>query len=372
MTADDNQDPAKVPAANQQLAHLTDIPAAALPAILTGHQTPALAEKVRTYYMSVAEIFELWVKRRNSPHTQRAYRGDVMGFVAFMELAWPTEATRMLTVKISDVLAYVDYMKDECGQAPKTINRRIASLSSFYKYLAGAAAELRLPITVPNPAHAQFVARQTSDPVDETKAMNTQRARQLMNLPGGDDLLSCRDRAILKLYLYTGIRLTTGCRLKVSDFHVDEDGATLKVHEKGNKRRTIGINHIAAEALQEYLQKAGLDAGPLFRAQASSKNKERLSDKAISSPTMYRLIMGYLCRLTGAMKKDQNEAGETVEFCIYTPHSIRATTATLLLDQGTDIRKVQELLGHQHITTTQIYDKRRLTTNQSASHDLQL
>jgi site-specific recombinase XerD len=87
---------------------------------------------------------------------------------------------------------------------------------------------------------------------------------------------------------------------------------------------------------------------------------------------MYRLIMGYLIKLTGSVKKDQLEDGQTVEYCIYTPHSIRATTATLLLDQGTDIRKVQELLGHQHITTTQIYDKRRIETNQSASHDLQL
>lgn len=354
------------------LARLDRIAESGLPQVLAGHATPAVVEQVRKFYVSVAEIFELWVKRRASVHTQRAYRGDVMSFVQFLEFAWPEDATRMLAVKITDVLAYVDYMKDECGQAPKTINRRIASLSSFYKYLAGAAAELRLPITVPNPAHAQFVARQTSDPVDETKAMNTQRARQLMNLPSGDDLLSYRDRAILKVYLYTGIRLTTGCRLKVSDFHLDEDGATLKLHEKGDKRRTIGINHIAAEAIQEYLQKAGIDSGPLFRAQSSAKNKDMLSDKPISSPTMYRLIMSYLTRLPGSMKKDLTEDGQTVEYCIYTPHSIRATTATLLLDQGIDIRKVQELLGHQHITTTQIYDKRRITTSQSASHDLQL
>jgi site-specific recombinase XerC len=56
--------------------------------------------------------------------------------------------------------------------------------------------------------------------------------------------------------------------------------------------------------------------------------------------------------------------------CVYTPHSLRATTATLLLDASVDIRKVQDLLGHRHITTTQIYDKRRLSTSESASHDL--
>jgi site-specific recombinase XerD len=56
--------------------------------------------------------------------------------------------------------------------------------------------------------------------------------------------------------------------------------------------------------------------------------------------------------------------------CVYTPHSLRATTATLLLDAGVDIAKVQELLGHRHITTTQIYDKRRRTAKESASHDV--
>ena len=74
------------------------------------------------------------------------------------------------------------------GLAPKTINRRIASLSSFYKYLQGVASEFRLPITVPNPAHAQFIPRGSSDPRDETKALSATRARQLMGLPSGDSL----------------------------------------------------------------------------------------------------------------------------------------------------------------------------------------
>ena len=68
------------------------------------------------------------------------------------------------------------------------INRRITLLSSFYKYLAGAAAELRLPITVPNPAHAQFISREASDPADETRALSLARARQLMAMQKGDGI----------------------------------------------------------------------------------------------------------------------------------------------------------------------------------------
>jgi site-specific recombinase XerD len=114
-------------------------------------------------------MFEVWVNRRKSEHTRRAYRGDVMAFVEFRAFAWPQESALLLRVSILDVQAFKDDMVKH-GAAPKTINRRISSLSSFYKFLAGAAAELRLPITVPNPAHAQFISRESSDPVDEPRA----------------------------------------------------------------------------------------------------------------------------------------------------------------------------------------------------------
>jgi site-specific recombinase XerD len=68
------------------------------------------------------------------------------------------------------------------------------------------------------------------------------------------------------------------------------------------------------------------------------------------------------------MKEEQLADGSTVRRCIYTPHSLRATTATLLLDANVDIIKVKDLLGHRHVTTTQIYDKRRRSTSESASH----
>ena len=140
-----------------------------LPPILVGRLTPAVEAQVGSFYGSVAEIFERWVTRRASTHTQRAYRQDVMDFVQFLGLRWPDESTRLFTVSVADVLAFRDVMLAE-SKAPKTINRRVASLSSFYKYLQGVASEFRLPITVPNPAHAQFIPRGSSDPRDETKA----------------------------------------------------------------------------------------------------------------------------------------------------------------------------------------------------------
>jgi site-specific recombinase XerD len=340
-----------------------------LPPILVGAQTPAIRERVRQFYFSVASCFEAWVARRQSPHTRRAYREDVMAFVRFMNLVWPEQSTELLRVSIKDVQAFREHLIKK-NAAPKTLNRRISSLSSFFKYLAGAAAELRLPITVPNPAHAQFISRESTDPREETRALSATRARQLMGLPAGDTLLEYRDRAILKFFLYSGARLSAVCRLKVSDFHLDGDQATMRLHEKGDKRRTIGLHFQAAQAIAEYIEKAGLSGGPLFRPRLNPRSK-RLADRSMDSATMYRLVESYLQRLPGAVKEAGAPDGVIGRINVFIPHSLRATTATLLLDAGVDIRKVQDLLGHRHITTTQIYDKRRRSTAESASHDVQ-
>jgi integrase/recombinase XerC len=342
------------------------LPVPFLPPILAGQFTPDTQEKVERFYFSVEAIFETWVKRRQSPHTQRAYREDIMAFVRFVGIKWPQQSASVLTVSITDVQSFRDSMLD-AKAAPKTINRRISSLSSFYKYLHGAAAELRLPITVPNPAHAQFIARESPDARDETKALSLVRARQLMNLPSGESILDYRDRAILKLYIYSGIRLATGCRLKVEDFHLDNGEATIRLHEKGNRHRTIGLNPVAAQAIEEYIHRAELTSGPLFRPRRAP-GSEGLANRPMGEVTMYRTILGYLERLPGAMKEIMGKDGKPRQRCIYTPHSLRATNATLLLDGTVDIRKVQELLGHKHVTTTQIYDKRRRGTSDSASH----
>src|SRR5206468_8121436 len=113
--------------------------------------------------------------------------------------------------------------------------------------------------------------------------------------------------------------------------------------------------------------------GPLFRARRHWRKPE-LNQKAISPVTMYTLLQNYLARLPGAIREADvvAEDGSTtkVRRCLYTPHSIRATTATLLLDAGVDIIKVKDLLGHRHVTTTQIYDKRRRSLKEGASHDV--
>jgi site-specific recombinase XerD len=330
-----------------------------LPPILAGDASAGVEVRVASFYGGVAEMFERWVERQANENTRRAYRRDVLDFIAFLELRWPEDASELLRVTVRDVQRWRDGLV-KAKRAPKTLLRRVCSLSSFYKYLGGAAAELRLPVNLPNPAHSQFIARSSADPVIETPALTLSQARHLQEMPKGDDAIACRDRAIIDFYLYTGARIATGCTLTMSDFHDVEDNPTLRLQMKGGKTKTMGLHWRAADSIRRYIKKAGLGSGPLFRARANSRNTA-LGEEAISVPSMFRILRSYLSKLPKAM-----DGGE----CRYHPHVLRATTATLLLEKGEDIRKVQELLGHRHVTTTQVYDKRRISTRQSASHDV--
>jgi site-specific recombinase XerD len=337
-----------------------------LPPILDGCYTLTVEEKVRRFALSVPEMLERWISRRGSPHTRRAYRQDLFTFIGFAGLPWPEDATQLFAITVGQVQAYRDWMRTR-QDAPKTINRRISSLSGFFKFLREVAAELRLPIQVANPAEKDFVARESADPVDERQHFSAAKARQLFSLPAGESVLDYRDRAMLKCLLYSGVRIGTLLRLDVEDFRGDGDDPTVRITEKGNRRRTIGLNVLAAQAVREYLEHAQVTRGPLLRPRLNPRS-QKLGSGRMSYPTAYRLLQGYFAQLPGAMKEVRAEGGPVARKCVYTPHSTRATTATLLLEGGEDIRKVQELLGHRHITTTQIYDKRRRQTSEGASH----
>jgi integrase len=150
-------------------------------------------------------------------------------------------------------------------------------------------------------------------------------------------------------------------------FHQDDDEATFALTREGRQAPHHRPSLPAAQSISEYLAKAGITSGPLFRPRLGPRS-QKLADRHMEASAMYLLIGSYLERLPGAMKEEQLADGSTVRRCIYTPHSLRATTATLLLDANVDLIKVKDLLGHRHVTTTQIYDKRQRSTSESASH----
>lgn len=365
--------PPKKPTDPRQITALESARAAeGLPPMLPGHDTPVINARVRSFLGSVAAMFEAWVSRRENPNTQRAYRTDVMDFVRFKGIRWPDDDWQILKSTIPDVQEWRRFMVEVEHRAPKTILRRITSLSRFYEYMREQAAEFRLPLIVPNPAHKTHIPRDEAQPVSPTKELTASRVRQLKQAVVGDDLLAHRDRAVIWFYLYTGARIGTGCRLRIEDCHFDDfEDPYVLIQEKGKgtSRRKVGLNAEAAEVIQEYIAHAGLTSGPLFRARKSSRSA-KLSDRSINAASMYRLIQEYLAKLPRATREVELHDGSKVRRCVYTPHSLRATTATQADEAGVPVTAIQELLGHSQLKTTQTYIKRRRTSKESASHRL--
>jgi integrase len=156
----------------------------------------------------------------------------------------------------------------------------------------------------------------------------------------------------------------------VHDFYHDGEHATLCLSEEGRRRRRIGLQAAAAEALSECIVRAGWTVD---RSSFPAHMRERTALQTAPWPQVtWRLMESHLRRFPGAVRQVPRADGTFMATCVYTPHSLRATTVTLMLEAGVDIAKVQALLGHPHLTTTQIYDKRRRSTADSASYSVPL
>ena len=369
-----------------------------MPAVLIGQVTPLVAKKVEEFCRSVAQMLEAWIQRNSSANTQRTYRRSVMAFVEFLGIDWERNSHEFLSATVADVRTWRDELLAE-GKAGATVNARLSAVSGFYRYMREVSVtEFRLPIQIPNPAHAQHIGRERAEPVTPTHYLTLTKAKKLLGLPSKEhwlrrdaalakrykkkpvdleqdlEVLVARDRALIATFLYTGIRIGTACRLDVADFHNDEDDPTLSIQEKGRgrARRLVGVHYVLAELLRDYLEHSNLSSGPLFRARANSKNI-KLSNGRIDESTVYDLLLGYLGRVPGAMVEERTEEeGVVRKRCRYSPHSLRATTATLLDEVGVSITKIQELLGHSDIRVTQRYIKLLRDTKKSASRDVPL
>lgn len=352
-----------------------------LPEIFPGRESSQTQLEVSAFYENIASVFDAWIGRRNSPHTQRTYRNHVLQFTRFLGLSdddertlSPGAAQELCRVTVQDVQRYRDYLV-ELDASPKTINGRLSALSSFYLFMREVAAEYRLPLNLPNPAHREWVPRAQDTAKKPTKALSLTQVRELLVLPqnsGGMTVLDYRDRAILSFLVAMGPRISTLCWALVEDFEEDEEqGPQMTLRLKGGSKVTDGIHPIGAQAIREYLSVAEISSGPLFRARLNPKSK-KLGRKAISPPTMYRIVMGYLERLPRSMKTVELEDGTTKRVCRYHPHCARAAAATILLDAGVPITKVQKLLGHKNIETTRQYYKGDPGAREGASHAMPL
>ena len=211
----------------------------------------------------------------------------------------------------------------------KTIARELASIKSFFKYL------VQIDQIKDNPAH------HVQTPKIEKKIPNfiqENKIEKLMNLPNKRSLIGKRDHAILELFYATGIRLSELVGLNIGSVNSNEN--LLKVIGKGNKERIVPFGDKSKNAMQEYLK----DRGHSWNADPITPLFTGTREKRISVRTVQDRLCKYLQQILGGKKGAS-------------PHTLRHTFGTHLLDNDADIRSIQELLGHSSISSTQIYTK---------------
>ncbi len=276
-------------------------------------------------------IHYLLMEKNASPHTCRCYRRDLEDFADFLK-GWVLNTGRKVAIEEADrinIRKYVSFLYKKNKRS--SIARKISSLRSFYKYLV---RERVIPV---NPAKGVSTPK-----VEKTlpTALTVDEAFRLMDSPQtisgnpskGSKKKGLRDRAILELLYSSGLRVSELVGLNLNE--VDLDLGIVKVMGKGRKERIVPVGTKAIEALEAYLHERGIPGGdePIF----VNSSGGRLTARSVG-----RLMKEYT-RRSGIFRKTS-------------PHSLRHTFATHLLDAGADIREIQEMLGHSSLSTTQRY-----------------
>lgn len=257
--------------------------------------------------------------RNFSPHTVRSYANDLANFVSFAgqrNVAGPTEIDHIL------LRAYLAALSSS-GLKRTSIGRRISALRSFLRYLH------RDGVISGNPAEGfRGLKREKNLP----HCLDMSQAADLVTAPSDSDPACLRDRAILELLYSTGLRVSELTGIDFAD--IDIDGEMVLAKGKGRKERLVPMGAQAAAAIIGYIRSRSTPPGqssPLFL----NRSGKRLSERGVR-----RLVDKY-SRATGLPH--------------VSPHTLRHSFATHMLDKGADLRSVQELLGHASISTTQIY-----------------
>ena len=227
-------------------------------------------------------------------------------------------------ISLTDIYSYMSYLSRERGLNNTSRARKVATIRSFYKYLTNKAKLLDV-----NPVQDLDPPRQKKT---LPKYLNLEESLDLLDSVDGKN--SSRDYCILTLFLNCGLRISELVSLNKTDVRDDQ----LRVLGKGNKERMLYLNDACQKALLDWLTERDAltlaDQNALF---VTLQNRRRISKAAV-----HKLV-----------KKHLTAAG--LDSTQYSSHKLRHTAATLMLQNGVDVRTLQEVLGHDHLNTTQIY-----------------
>lgn len=279
-----------------------------------------------------AEEFLTWLsaERGRSANTLAAYRRDLRAYWAWLV----QRATTLGAVGEQDITAYVAHLR-AAGRAPASVARAVVAVRSLHRFLAVEGLVERDPA-------ADVEAPRV--PQSLPKALTEEDVERLLGAVSGDDSVARRDRAILEVLYGTGLRISELVGLSLAD--VDLDAALLRAFGKGSKERLVPIGRLARRALETWFDAGG----------RPSLAPERWARRGDAEAVFLNARGGRLSRqgAWGIVRRYGDLAGLGDRL---TPHVLRHSCATHMLDHGADIRAVQELLGHASISTTQVYTK---------------
>ena len=266
----------------------------------------------------------LLLEKNYSPLTVKAYQTDLEAFSSFIEKEYDSDSIN--DVNYSQVRSWIVNLV-ESGISNRTINRKTSSLNTYYKFL------LKIEAITINPL-VKHKALKTSKKIQIPFSENEMQC-VISDLEQETDFKGLRNRLIVELFYATGIRRIELVQIKLS--HIDLTSKTLKVLGKRNKERYIPLIDSVVEAAKLYLEQRN--------------NLEMISDKEtllltkkglkIYENLVYRIINDYFSKASSKVKRS--------------PHILRHSFATHLLNQGADLNAVKELLGHTSLAATQVY-----------------
>lgn len=262
-------------------------------------------------------------EKKYSNHTVIAYRNDLEEFLIFIK---SLNISEIKNIDYSTIRQYLTVLYNK-NYTKKTISRHISTLRSFFKYLLIFKVINKNPMTL------------VSNPKADKKLPNylhSKELEELLEVPNINTPLGFRNKLIIELLYSTGIRVSELVNIKTQDINFYE--MTIKVMGKGSKERYVIFGNVLKKILIEYLndQRLQLLKGKPSDYLLINKNGTNLSDRGV------RLIIDQIVKKSSLSKK-------------VSPHVIRHTFATEMLNNGADLKIVQELLGHSNLSTTQIY-----------------
>ena len=270
-------------------------------------------------------------ERNFSDHTIRSYTADLVQFVRFIAGAEASEALdeeaacdRIRLARPIDLRGFLAELRraDYCRA---TIARKIATLRSFYKFLAREGEVRRNPVKVIRTPRQDKRLPKFLDPAE---------VERLLAAPDGKDILSLRDAAMLEVLYSTGMRVSELMGIDLED--IDPIADVVRVRGKGRRERLAPLGSYAVRALNRYLE---------ARSQSDVRDEQAVFLNCHGGRLNVRSVRRKLAKYLAIAGLDPGAS----------PHTLRHSFATHMLERGADLRAVQELLGHRSLSSTQIY-----------------